>query len=101
MRNLALLVACLFFAIVSRAADASTAPQPIVATLVGYHLAFDEEFNEGSNFNAKLSEWGPISPPLRWIMHTPYAGDFGERMVRRRQDACLSRFQWLEYQMLL
>ena len=77
MRNLARLVACLFFAIAIRPAHASTVPQPIVTTLVGYNLVFDEEFNESSNFNAKLSEWGPISPPLRWIMHTPYGGDFG------------------------
>jgi len=78
MSNLALLVACLSFAIASRPADASRLPQPVVKTLVGYNLVFDEEFNEGSNFNAELSEWGPISPPLRWIMHTPYTQDFGD-----------------------
>ena len=68
------MVAGLCFAIASRPFHASTAPQPIVTTLVGYNLVFDEEFKEGSNFNAELSEWGPISPPVRWIMHTPYAG---------------------------
>jgi hypothetical protein len=78
MRNLARLVASLCFAIASGLAHASTVPHPIVTTLVGYNLVFDEEFKEGSNFNAKLSEWGPISPPVRWIMHTPYAGDFGD-----------------------
>jgi Glycosyl hydrolases family 16 len=78
MMKIARLVVCIFFAIPSGPAHALTVPQPIVTTLVGYNLVFDEEFNEGSNFSAKLSEWGPISPPLRWIMHTPYAGDFGD-----------------------
>src|SRR5258707_6489706 len=78
MRNLALFVACLSFTISSKPARAATVPQPIVTTLVGYNLVFDEEFKGGSNFNAELSEWGPISPPLRWIMHTPYGGDFGD-----------------------
>jgi hypothetical protein len=78
MRNLALVVACLSFAVASRPAHASTVLQPIVTTLVGYNLVLDEQFNEGSNFYAELSEWGPISPPVRWIMHTPYAGDFGD-----------------------
>jgi hypothetical protein len=78
MRNLALFVVCFSFAIASRPAHASTGPQPIVTNLAGYNLVFDEEFNKGPNFNAELSEWGPITPPLRWIMHTPYAGDFGD-----------------------
>jgi hypothetical protein len=78
MRNLALLVACLSFGIAFGPAHASTAPQPVVTTLVRYNLVFDEEFDEGSNLNAQLSEWGPISPPLRWITHTPYSGDFGD-----------------------
>ena len=73
-----MLASCLSFAIAYSPAHASAAPQPILTTLVGYNLVFDEEFNEGSNFYAELSEWGPISPPLGWIMHTPYAGDFGD-----------------------
>ena len=78
MRNRALLVACVTFAIASGPAHAATVPQPVVTNLVGYNLVFDEEFNKGPNFNAELSEWGPITPPLRWIMHTPYAVDFGD-----------------------
>ena len=78
MRNLVLSVACLTFAIASRPARASTVPQPIVTSLVGYNLVFDERFEKGSNFNAEFSEWGPISSAVRWILHTPYAGDFGD-----------------------
>ena len=91
MRNLALLVACLSFVIASRPAQASTVPQPVVTTLVGYNLVFDEEFKEGSNLNAELSEWGPISPPLRWIMHTPYAGDFGDDHFERGTHVALAQ----------
>ena len=65
MRNLALFVACLSFAIASKPAHAAMVPQPIVTTLVGYNLVFDEEFNEGSNLNAELSErLAPAARPL-------------------------------------
>jgi hypothetical protein len=42
--------------------------------LSGYHLTFDEEFNDLS-----VSAWGPAgSGGTRWIAHTPWRGDFGD-----------------------
>jgi hypothetical protein len=42
--------------------------------LTGYHLTFDEQFDELS-----VSAWGPAGPEgTRWIAHTPWKGDFGD-----------------------
>lgn len=47
--------------------------------LTAYHLTFDEEFDKEPNLSI-LSPgygWGPISPGVKWIVHTPWSGDFG------------------------
>jgi len=42
--------------------------------LTGYHLTFDEEFD-----NLSVSAWGPCGDSgTRWIAHTPWHGDFGD-----------------------
>ncbi len=42
--------------------------------LTGYHVTFDEEFNDLS-----VSAWGPTGPGgTRWMAHTPWHGDFGD-----------------------
>jgi len=50
--------------------------QSAEATPPGYKLVFDEEFN-GPLEVASGKGWGPMVAPLKWIAHTPYAGDFG------------------------
>jgi hypothetical protein len=57
----------------------ASAQQPVVALPTGYSLAFDEEFNEGGNFNTPsfVTSGGPCGPGgSRWMAHTPYHGDF-------------------------
>ena len=42
--------------------------------LTGYHVTFNEEFDDLS-----VSAWGPAGPGgTRWIAHTPWHGDFGD-----------------------
>jgi hypothetical protein len=42
--------------------------------LTGYHVTFNEEFDDLS-----VSAWGPAGPQgTRWIAHTPWRGDFGD-----------------------
>jgi len=42
--------------------------------LTGYHVTFNEEFDDLS-----VSAWGPAGPGgTRWIAHTPWYGDFGD-----------------------
>ncbi len=42
--------------------------------LAGYHVTFDEEFDDLS-----VSAWGPAGEEgTRWIAHTPWHGDFGD-----------------------
>jgi len=51
-------------------------PDPGQPTLdmTGYHLTFDEEFDDLS-----VSAWGPTGTGgTRWIAHTPWYGDFGD-----------------------
>ncbi len=51
-------------------------PAPGVPTLdlAGYHVTFNEEFDDLS-----VSAWGPAGPGgTRWIAHTPWHGDFGD-----------------------
>jgi len=53
-------------------------PEPGEKTLdlTGYHLAFNEEFDDLS-----VSAWGPAGQKgTRWIAHTPWHGDFGDAM---------------------
>lgn len=51
--------------------------------LTGYHVTFDEEFDDLS-----VSAWGPAGPGgTRWIAHTPWYGDFGDaRFTDPRPD---------------
>jgi hypothetical protein len=51
-------------------------PEPGEKTLdlTGYHVTFDEEFDDLS-----VSAWGPCGTGgSRWIAHTPWKGDFGD-----------------------
>lgn len=42
--------------------------------LTGYHVTFNEEFDDLS-----VSAWGPTGPGgTRWMAHTPWHGDFGD-----------------------
>lgn len=41
------------------------------------NLRFSDSFNEGPNFELTLSQWGPITSPVKWITNKPDALDFG------------------------
>lgn len=50
--------------------------------LTGFHLTFDEEFDDLS-----VSAWGPAGVGgTRWIAHTPWRGDFGDARFTDPQD---------------
>ncbi len=50
------------------------APGRKTLDLTGYHVTFNEEFDDLS-----VSPWGPAGPGgTRWIAHTPWRGDFGD-----------------------
>lgn len=41
------------------------------------NLAFSDTFNEGTHFQADMSEWGPLSSSVKWIANKPDGLDFG------------------------
>ena len=41
------------------------------------NLAFSDTFNEGSNFQSELSEWGPLSSTVKWICNKADGFNFG------------------------
>ena len=41
------------------------------------HLAFSDTFNEGTDFQSAMSEWGPLGGSVRWIANKPDGYNFG------------------------
>jgi beta-glucanase (GH16 family) len=65
-----LTLVCLSLVLIASHSAQATAPP-------GYKLVFDEEFNGPFQISPGTG-WGPMTPPLKWIAHTPYSGDFGD-----------------------
>ena len=55
------------------------------------NLAFSDTFNEGPNFQAEMSEWGPIVPPIKWIANKADGLDFGGYYQQYMMDSLMRR----------